>query len=201
MIELRIKIEGDKELRRLLTGWTPVQQRRITRPGIAKASRVVSRAVKEAAPVESGLLKRSIGVKMVTYKNTGTVVGIVGPRRGYKRIVAVVDGRTQAFTRANVERLGSRGPRRLAWRDPAKYAHLVHGGTAPHRIARIATQRRREGPPRPYVVNHPGAKANPFLRRAWFASMPEARAVMVKSIRQNLVKEARRMLRKQRLVA
>lgn len=75
--------------------------RRAMKPVVAQA--------KENAPVEHGLLKRSIGVKVKKYKRAGIVLTMVGPRSGFGM---EVDGRK---------------------RDPVYYAHLQEGG---HRIVR-----------------------------------------------------------------
>jgi len=101
-----VELIGDKKLRRKLQQLAGGAQRRIVRPAVSKALTPINRAAKRRCPVETGLLKRSIGKKVKAYKWSGTVWGGVGPRVGYKK--QMPDG---------------------SWRNPTKYAHLVELGT------------------------------------------------------------------------
>jgi HK97 gp10 family phage protein len=84
-------------------------QRKVLRAAVSKATTVVLKSAKGRVPVESGLLKKSLGRKIKTYARTGTVVGVIGPRLGFGRDV-VINGHTE-------------------YRDPKFYAHLVENGT------------------------------------------------------------------------
>ena len=216
MADLGIKLEllGDKDIDRMLRGWSPVVQRRITRPGITKVSRMVAKQAKKSAPKKSGVLKASIGQVVRTYKS-GVVVGIVGPRKGYARAVHRSTG--VVVTRKNVEQFhGSRG--RIVKQDPVKYAHLVESGTAPHSLGKgsrivksvmvgAVVDVRKSG--RRYRRKlyeksageqtgrrHPGTKGTHFLRSSFFRVVPHARAVMKQSVGENVAKQARRLVRR-----
>ena len=67
------------------------------------ATTPVLKSAKQKAPVETGLLKKSLGKKLKKYKRNAVAVCIVGPRSGFKD-----------------EGTG---------RNPANYAHLVELGT------------------------------------------------------------------------
>ena len=73
------------------------------RRGVNEGTKLLLKAAKAKCPQETGLLKKSLGRKVKVYR--AAIVGLVGPRRGYKREVRV--------------------GRRTEVRDPAKYAHLA----------------------------------------------------------------------------
>lgn len=95
---------GAKELERTFRTLGERVQRKVTRQAVNAAATPVVRAAKAKAPEESGTLKRSLGKKVRTYKQTGTVAAIIGPR-------------------TDVE-----GEHNGQVRKPKFYAHLVEGG-------------------------------------------------------------------------
>lgn len=211
-VEIRVDMLGAKDLQRMLVGWKPAAMRRIVRPGVDKSSRVVSRAAKARVSVETGLLKRSIGVRVRTYPS-GNVVGVVGPRKGFKRPII----RTRATGKGQAK--GTAGIR-LVYRDPTKYAHLVEGGTRAHALGKgsrlvrksaVVTAATRGKYRRGAVYatsageqqgrRHPGATPKPFLEPAFRASLPAMRQTMREEIKKGVLKEARRMLRRKGLAA
>lgn len=106
--EVKIRLEGDKDLINVLSAFKPAARRRIVRPPITKGVRLVVRSAKRKVPKETGTLKRSLGFVVRTY-SSGTVAGIAGPRKG------IVDEKTG--------------------RNPRLYAHLVEFGAAPHLLS------------------------------------------------------------------
>lgn len=104
MANAGIQLLGDKELMKLFRQLGPRVQRRILRPAMNVAATPVVKAAKSKAAKRSGLLKKSLGKKVKTYPDHGTVVAIVGPRTS---VVGEVKGRKH-------------------W--PAKIAHLVEKG-------------------------------------------------------------------------
>lgn len=220
-IDIKVELLGDKEIDRMLAGWKPAARRRIVRPGISKSSRYVSRMARSMAPVRSGLLRKSIGVVVRTYPS-GNVVGVVGPRHGFKRPVSSSKGRKTIITKRNVG-LFEGGTNRIVLQNPVKYAHLVEGGTQAHAIGRGSKiiQRTQTGAQvavsksgRKYRkklydakggeqrgIRHPGAKPKPFLEPAFRRSLPMVRAIMSAEIRTGVRKEARRWLRKRGVAA
>jgi HK97 gp10 family phage protein len=138
--------------------WADMQRRlalvgaRVAARVAGKASRkglnVVLRSAKQKVTKRTGLLKKSLAVIQKKYKHTGTIYNLVGPRRDMK------DPQTGE--------------------NPANIAHLVEFGTAPHTMAPKGMAgslkiKRREGP-QVHVrgeIEHPGARAKPFLRPAY----------------------------------
>lgn len=81
---------------------------KVFRRGLSSAGRKATRPVvvsaKAAVAVESGALKKSIGLRTKVYRQTGVMIFVVGPRSGF---AGLYQGRK---------------------RDPRFYAHLVEGG-------------------------------------------------------------------------
>ncbi len=108
--------------------------------------------------LESGLLKKSLGLKSKSYRNGGLIVVIIGPRAGYEGMYAVPAGRV--FVQVGGVRSRKSGGKRVGgkfgkttrilrplpdrrtdglgnftWptmkRNPLRYAHLTEKGIAP----------------------------------------------------------------------
>ena len=101
-----------------------------------KSLKPVVAAAKAAAPVESGQLRASIGVKVKVYKRDGNVAFVVGPRSGF---AITYQGRP---------------------RDPVYYAHIIEKG---RKQVAAGSLKLRRGSGRATGVTVP---AMPFLRPA-----------------------------------
>jgi HK97 gp10 family phage protein len=100
------KIQGIDEIRRSLERLTPDLQRRAYRSALTSGSRVIAKnAKRKLGKGESGLLKKSIGMKYLPATARSQAMGIIGPRRG---MGGVYNGQR---------------------RNPTRYAHLVENGT------------------------------------------------------------------------
>lgn len=112
-VDLKVEVVGEKQLLRALRSFGPAAQRRIARPAVRAASTPVLKAARQNAPKKkdprTGQLRRSLGRRIVTYRRTGNVVAIIGPRTK----MVTVDGHGRKV-------------------NPTKYAHLLEFGTAPH---------------------------------------------------------------------
>jgi HK97 gp10 family phage protein len=103
---------------------------RILKRAMMLASKPILDAAKDKAPKEFGLLKRSIKRKVIVDKKTGTVRVLIGPAKGYGKVVKLkpdqvfreVSGATRKVTKPTAEQ-------REQKRDPVHYAHLVELGT------------------------------------------------------------------------
>ena len=124
---VRVWITGEKELLRALRRLEPKLQRKALRRGMTKCARVLARGVKERIAaidaVETGLLKKSIGHRVYTLRDGQGVGAVVGPRKGFRRAVAVTGKRKR---RLKAMKKGVEGQK---YRDPAKYIHLIELGT------------------------------------------------------------------------
>lgn len=143
MPRLQLRLENDREVRRALERLPARLQRRAIRATLRKAARKWLQRAKRLAPVESGTLRKSLGIKVKSDRRRGLGYAVVGPRRGQKR---PVDGRMV---------------------DPARYAHLVEFGAAPHVIRPRDGGGLSIGEDVVPFVHHPGTKGTRFLTRAY----------------------------------
>lgn len=79
----KIEIEGAKQLKKLLDTYGEKVFRKATRQGIRNGASLINKAAKQNAPKESGALKKSLGVKLLTNKRTKNITGMVGVRAGH----------------------------------------------------------------------------------------------------------------------
>jgi HK97 gp10 family phage protein len=85
--------------------------------------------VKTRAPKETGLLKRSIGVKVaVPYQKNKPAWVKVGPQRGFRQ---PVEKNKKGKVRTVSKKIQNLLPEssKTKYRNPTRYAHLVEGGT------------------------------------------------------------------------
>lgn len=148
-------------------------QKAILRESGNKAAKVIREAVTANVPNVSGSLKRSMGVKQKTYSN-GAVVNAIGPRSDYQNWVTD-NTRTVSFLKILTNP-------KAKLRRPVKYSHLVHDGTRPHQIitrfgSRVFGRRGNVRRRNYIIVEHPGARANPFISRGYRSSESQALSV------------------------
>jgi HK97 gp10 family phage protein len=99
-----MELHGAKDLQDLLNGLGDRVLRKVARQSVSAGATPIAQSAKANAPEQSGLLRKSIKKKVKTYKDTQTVVAIVGPDSSV------------------------RGEYKGEKRVPAKYAHLVEDG-------------------------------------------------------------------------
>lgn len=162
---ITVRLHGVQECLQKLQGIKRSVQRRILRKAVKAACTVVAKRGRSQVPRgPSGLLRKSLGFKLLKAKpGIFKAAGMVGPRaRKFRRMV---QGRGIV--------------------DPVKYAHLVEEGTKPHRITattkplafkafgqkrtllpNLQTQRgRRAQKVIAQSVQHPGSRPQRFLQR------------------------------------
>lgn len=163
------KLSGLDDAMKALSGLNQSVRNKILRKALDKASQPILKAAKERAPRETGLLRKSMGRRVIAYRSTGTVVVVIGPRSKpsfrkevkIKKVFRQIRGATRMI----------RNPRSEAMtmvRNPVKYAHLVELGTK----------------------NRP---AKPFLRPAFQAMRSQATVTAARLIMDGIEKEAARL--------
>lgn len=131
------KVDDLDAVQHTLAGLKKSMRNKILRKAIRQASKATTKAAKANAPVDTGLLRKSIGSKIKTYKS-GVVVAIIGPRTGYRR---AVDRSGRRVKLIDVSRKSA--PVDAEIRNPVNYAHLIELGTvtsAPRPFLRPALQ-------------------------------------------------------------
>lgn len=76
-----MKLEGDKALERKLRTLGERVQRRVLRSAVSAAATPTLKSARQKAKKQSGLLKKSLGKKIVTNKKRQSVTAIVGARK------------------------------------------------------------------------------------------------------------------------
>jgi HK97 gp10 family phage protein len=141
------------------------------RGGINELTKTVLAEAKANVPVRTGQLRKSLGRKVKTYRESKIVVGIVGPRKGFR---VIING---------------------AAVNPSNYAHLVEFGRGPVKAGQKKNRRGKVSdtgqsvlsskysavaPAEPQVFGPEVGPAapRPFLRPAWDRVRPTASAVL-----------------------
>jgi HK97 gp10 family phage protein len=167
----RVKAEltGIKDLVGTLARLKKAVRNKLLRGAVGDGSKILLQAVKAKAPRESGLMRKSLGRRLKVYRNSGTVVGIVGPRTGFKREVSVGG--------------------RAGGRNPTKYAHLVEGGRRPVRIVnkKVLTDGGIF-----YGREVAAARAQPFMHEALAESGARVQAAVRQKLTDGIAEAARR---------
>jgi HK97 gp10 family phage protein len=101
---LSIDFLGNKAIRKHFKSFPRKVQKRQVRKVVNAMGQPVVKAIRKETPVRSGALKKSLGKKVVTYKDDGHMALIIGPRADY-----ITTWRGQKVR-------------------PVKYAHLVEFG-------------------------------------------------------------------------
>jgi HK97 gp10 family phage protein len=104
---------------------------KILSKAVGVASRKLSRAVKNAVPVRTGQLKKSIGARVRRYKDTQIIVGVVGAKKGFR----VEVGKYKRDSRKTARYPHKAGDPIIV--NPTKYLHLVELGTIRSREFKI----------------------------------------------------------------
>lgn len=184
---IQAKVNGLDDVMKTLAKLKQSTRTKILRKAVTQGAKPILKDARSKAPVESGLLKKSLGTKIKTYPS-GVVVAVIGPRMEFKTDPKT-SKRKQVYKRTGKAKL-----KRFERRQPAYYAHLVEKGTKPHSLGKGSSTRKKtqvQGP------QHPGTKAVKFMRRALDSQQASVRVIMRKVIRQELEKEAKRLARRQ----
>lgn len=162
---IRGRVGGLEETIKRLDGLKRRVKNTILRKAMRRATAIVLKAARGNCPKDTGLLRKSLGSKVKAYRQSGVVVGLVGPRKGFKQeVTRKGGGKMQA--------------------DPVRYAHLVEFGrkevTTTKTVLSDGTtvfgRSVRMVPPRP------------FLRPAWDQNKAAVREVIANTVAEELTK-------------
>lgn len=195
--KINMKLLGHRQLMHALRQFKPSVRRRIMRPAMRKAARIIVRDAKALAPKETGLLKRSIGMRMRVSGKTGNILVVIGPRHGFGAKVTR-DPKGKLVSLHTRKRQSQYAGAETVYRNPTKYAHLVEFGSAPHVQA---GKLKRLGDRMVARVRHPGAPAKPFLRPALQRNKGRAMNTIRAEAWRQLQRYAEKLRKRQKRVA
>jgi hypothetical protein len=187
----RVEVHGVKDVVLALTKFKESVANRVLKGATTKAARPILKEAKAQAPKESGLLRKSLGVKVVVYPKTSVTIALIGVRKGFRQEVTArrkLSGRLLAETgkkRATAKR--------TMLRNPEKYLHLILLGRKP---SRAKGKRVLASGGLIWGTSVAAAKPNPFLKRAFAAKANEARAALRGHIEAGIQKEAARLAKR-----
>ena len=175
----QIRVVGiESTLRNLERFGGPIYRKHV-KAALRKTSKGVLRAVKAAAPKETGALKKSMGAKVTVRRGAARKGGrmtksaaayaVVGPRRRW----------TQTAVRRDT---GQQETRR-----PTKYIHLIEGAVASHPVKTTFADGRILRRP----SQHPGTVARPFIEKTARSMAGQVRSAFANELRQALSDAAR----------
>lgn len=193
---MKITLTGVKEAMAAFENVPPRVAQRHLRIALNAAGGILKKAAEGQVPSATGLLKKSLGVKVkipdasFNIKHHGKPAYVViGPRRGFVRASVNKSGVASLLSdRKALKRVLGGG--KVNTRNPARYAHLVHGGTQSHvvavRNARVLSNGAMTFGRRVTIK----AKPNRFLDRAASQAGPAATTKMLTKLREGFLQEA-----------
>lgn len=105
---------------------------KVTRKAVNAGSKLIFDEVKQRAPKESGLYRKSIGRVIRTYRNSGTTLAVIGPRTkpSFRKEVKVKKDRVYRQMGAKTFKVNKpTAEQQRQIRNPRFYQHLVEKGT------------------------------------------------------------------------
>ena len=175
---LDIQLFGDREAQRLCESLAPKMLDRVMKPILRRSGKMLEEAARSAAPVESGILRKSIGATVVKKYGGRVLFATVGVRRGFSADAGVRRTSGPKSARGRARRVVRRNQRFDASqiRNPTKYLHLVTGGRkAIHVVHRKVLYSDFYG--RFYGRSVAAVPPNPFMARAFAQSAPQVVAM------------------------
>ena len=161
-----IEMEGIKPLLARLESLRKNAGKKHLRRAVAKANSIVNKGLKARVPRGTGLLKKAVGQRVVVYRGSGVVVGIVGARVEFRQ---TRDGRVI---------------------NPVKYAHIADRGR------RAVTPRRKKvmsaGPGKVIGTKAKAYRGRNFMKRTADEEREAIRRAIVDTLMDGIEKETRK---------
>lgn len=161
-------------IERALAGVDKKVRGKVLRKSIRAALKPMLKSVKANAKRvgRTGLLANSIGIRVKYYRKSGTIVGVVGPRRNFKR----------------TKRVQANSPPVDA--IPSNYAHLVEFGTRVHYAREPFVRKVGAGGVfgDQFITQQriPGSRPRPFMRPAFDANKNTSQRAMAQAVKREL---------------
>lgn len=188
-VAINMNLFGDKQLRRNFFELSDKVRRKLARRAARAATRPIVRAAKARAPVDTGALRDSIGVRSIKMRpRSETSLIIVGPlsETTFRWKTAGGEWRSEA-------QFGAAG---TVKRNPAKYAHLVEFG----RKFVTPTQGRVMITEEGQIIGRRarGVRPRPFMRPAIDSASGKAIERARKNLAKNIIAETRKLAQRTR---
>jgi hypothetical protein len=196
---MKIELKGVKQAMKALEELPRRIAHKHLRIALNAGGGILKRTAESQVPASTGLLKKSLGVKVkipdasFNIKHHGKAAYVViGPRRNFVRASANKNGKTALLSdKKALKRVLGGG--KVKTRNPARYAHLVHGGTKSHSVSVKAARVLSNGMQtfgRRVTIR---AKPNQFLTRTVAMSGAAAQAKTISKLHEGVLSEAKQL--------
>ena len=193
-MEVGLTLKGAARTTKAFDSLDAKTRRSILRKATTAASGVIRKAVKEKTPRKTGLLRRSLGSKVVKYQKGAVFLGVIGQAKGM--------GKQKGFASAAVRAKKNKRRGGLSGEGVVLPLWLVNTAVDAH--AMPGAKRKKRNPEKPYVFwgwgqvnyrehipNHPGHSGARFIERGARASERPAAAAFRRKFRAETLKAAR----------
>jgi HK97 gp10 family phage protein len=128
---ISVQVTGARQAVQSLQAVDRKFRRRILIVALNKAGGIAKKAAARSAPTDTGLLRRSMKVKRVRYRDRFTFGVRTGPGKGFRRVIETTKSgkRRIASAKRSAALIATRKVKKQI-RNPQRYAHLVELGTA-----------------------------------------------------------------------
>ena len=128
---ITISVAGVADLKERLEKFGKKIQRKAVRECFKAMAKPIIETVSAMAPKDIGLLKKSITWKVIARsKRTGQATLRIGPRNKRTKVIKRMYSKTIKLTKVSKRNLeAGKIKGKVAFANPSKYSHLVHGGT------------------------------------------------------------------------
>lgn len=169
-VGFKAKLEGVEKAIHSLDGLGRTLRNKILRKAVNASARIMLKAARSLAPRGTGLLKKSLGVRIKTYQKSGAVVAIIGPRTGFKK---TRQGKTLTAFGKKMKASGQ---------NPTKYVHLIEFGRAE---VRVKKKKVLSDGSTIYGTVVKSVPPRPFLRKAF----EQTKNAVVETMKQRIAEE------------
>lgn len=196
---VKFKLTGHRELVAKLRTMDRKMRRSIGTKAVRAGARVTARAIKAAAPVDTGAGRQAIGTKVKQYRQAMVVVAITGERKGKRRPSKKLPKASYGAPHLHLIEFGTGERFHTGERKRVEgSAFVTHGrGTLRDVQSRIKKEQRLGRSAKAVAADLRRGKRTgrvtprPFFRRAWQGSMRAMQSAQVAVLRREIEAAAR----------
>ena len=195
-MEVGLTIKGAKATAAKFDQLDAITRRKVLRKATTAASGVIRKAVKQKAPRKTGLLRKSLGSKVVKYQKGNVYTAIIGQAKGIEK--------QKGFSKAVARAVGHKKRGGLSGEGVVLPLWLVNNPVEAHGMPGKRKEKRDPSKPyvwtvgrkriyREYIRNHPGHSGSKFIQRGAQASQQPAGTAFRRKFKAELALEMRKL--------
>lgn len=125
-MKITAQLSGLEDVKRRLESIHTAMRKQILRKATTAGGQILAKEVKQRAPKETGLLRKSIGYKVRSYNGGERFLAVVGPRSMKEAVVSL--GGVTALARSKKGKALAAAGGEQGYRNSVRYAHLQELG-------------------------------------------------------------------------